>query len=108
MCDQERTSEIRRIKQEVETELLKLPGVTGVDIGYRIVGGAETGELAIRVYVAEKKAPEAVPASERIPETIQDIPTDVIERRFLLHPGQPAQTETDDGIDWTEEKGASP
>jgi hypothetical protein len=99
MCDQERLSEIRRIKQEAEAGLLGLPGVTGVDIGYRIVGGEKTGELAIRVYVAEKKAPEDVPASERIPQAIQDIPTDVIERRFLLHPGQPAETDVNNGSD---------
>ena len=108
MCDQERTSEIRRIKQEIEAALLALPGVTGVDIGHKTIGGEKTSELAIRVYVAEKKAPEEIPASERVPETIEDIPTDVIERRFVLHAGQTAERKTDEGNDLAEEKGASP
>ena len=108
MCDQERKAEIRRIKQEIEAALLALPGVTGVDIGYKMVGGKETGELAIRVYVAEKRVPEAIPADEMVPETVQDVPTDVIERRYVLHAGQPVAEETDEGKDWAEEKGASP
>jgi hypothetical protein len=74
--------EIRRIKTEVEAELLKLPGVTGVDIGYKIIGGEKTGVLAIRVYVAEKKD---VPEEHAVPKQIRGVPTDVIERRFVLH-----------------------
>jgi hypothetical protein len=74
--------EIRRIKTEVEGELLKLPGVTGVDVGYKYVGGKKTNTLAIRVYVEEKKD---VSAEEAVPRQIRGIPTDVIQRRFVLH-----------------------
>jgi hypothetical protein len=108
MSDQERISQIRRIKQEIEAALLEIPGVTGVDIGYKVVGGKETGDLAIRVYVAEKKAPEAIPASERVPESIEDVPTDVIERRYVLHGSQATQLEPEESIDATEGKGADP
>ena len=38
--------EVRRVKEGVEKELLTLPGVTGVDIGKKIVGGEKTDELA--------------------------------------------------------------
>jgi hypothetical protein len=76
--------ELRRVKKEVEAELLKLPGVTGVDIGPKIVDGKETDETAIRVYVAKKKD---VSAENAVPKTIRGVPTDVIERRFVLHPG---------------------
>jgi len=55
--------EIRRIKNEAEAELLKLPGVVGVDVGYKYVGGKKTDVLAIRVYVKEKKD---VPKKEEI------------------------------------------
>jgi hypothetical protein len=97
MSEQERTAEIRRIKKEVEEALLGLPGVTGVDIGYKTVGGVPTDELAIRVYVAEKKPPEEIPADERIPKTIDDVPTDVIQRKYELHAGSMAPAEPDEG-----------
>jgi hypothetical protein len=74
--------EIRQIKSEVEAELLRLPGVTGVDIGFKFVGGKKTNILAIRVYVKEKKT---VPEKEAVPKEVRGVPTDVIERRFVLH-----------------------
>jgi hypothetical protein len=78
----ENLDEIRRIKTEVEAELLKLPGVTGVDVGYKYVGGKKTDTLAIRVYVAEKKD---VSEKDAVPKQIRGVPTDVIQRRFVLH-----------------------
>lgn len=76
--------EIRSIKDRIEGDLLKLPGVTGVDIGEKHVEGRPTGELAIRVLVRSKKAPNTIPATELIPPTIEGVPTDVIERDFQL------------------------
>ncbi len=76
-------NEIRPIKQTVEADLLKREGVTGVDIGYKYVKGKKTDELSIRVYVEKKKD---VPEKKRIPKTIQGVKTDVIERKFILHP----------------------
>jgi hypothetical protein len=75
--------ELRRAKSVAERELLNRPGVTGVDIGYKEVGGSPTNLMAIRVLVNHKRD---VPPPERIPETIEGFPTDVIERRFELHP----------------------
>jgi hypothetical protein len=74
--------EIGRIKDEAERELLKRPGVTGVDVGPKYVGGKETDTLAIRVYVEKKKE---VQGTNAIPKEIQGVPTDVIERKFVLH-----------------------
>ena len=75
--------EIQLIKQSIEADLLKLPGVTGVDVGYKEVGGNKTDILAIRVYVQIKR--KEVPPEEMIPEQIQGVPTDVIQRTFVLH-----------------------
>lgn len=73
--------EIRRIKQEVERDLLKLPNVVGVDIGRKIVNGQKTDVLAIRVLVSVKKdMPEAL----AVPAEIQGVPTDVILRPIEL------------------------
>jgi hypothetical protein len=74
--------DLRRVKEEVEEEFLARPGVTGVDIGYKEVGGQPTDVLAIRVLVAEK---HDVDPAEAIPSEIAGYPTDVIERRFELH-----------------------
>ena len=76
--------EIRHVKTEVEEELLKLPGVTGVDIGYKYIKEKKTDVLALIIYVEKKKD---VPESEAIPKRIHNIPTDIIERRFVLHSG---------------------
>jgi hypothetical protein len=57
----ETLGEIRPIKQDREADL-----------------------LAIWVYVVSR---HDVPAEEQIPTEIEDIPTDVIECRFVPHPG---------------------
>jgi len=74
--------ELVAIKESVEGELLARPGVTGVDVGYKVVGGEQTDEVAIRVHVEEKKAD--VPETERVPEAIDGVVTDVLERRYEL------------------------
>jgi hypothetical protein len=76
-------SKIRPIKQTAEADLLKRKGVTGVDIGKKIVKGQKTDELSIRVYVEKKKD---VAKKEMIPNKIEGIKTDVIERKFVLNP----------------------
>jgi len=76
-------AEIVGIKEGVEAELLKHPGVTAVDVGYKYVGGKKTDEIAIRVNVKEKK--KNVDAADKIPATIQGVKTDVIERVYVLH-----------------------
>ena len=73
---------IQRVKDEAEQELLKIPGVTGVDIGNKYVNGEKTDTIAIRVYVERKRD---VSADVAIPTEIQGIPTDVIERKYVLH-----------------------
>jgi hypothetical protein len=74
--------DIRKIKGEIEGDLLKLPNVRGVDIGYKYINGKKTDILAIRIYVTRKMK---VPEKDMVPKEIEGIPTDVIERRFILH-----------------------
>ncbi len=82
MSDPKSLEEIRRIKERAEADLLRRPGVTGVDIGPKIVNGQDTGQQAIRVYVSNK---HDVPENETIPQEIDGVPTDVIERVYKLH-----------------------
>lgn len=67
---------IIRAKEAVVDELLNRPGVSGVDVGFKYVGGQRTDEVVIRVFVTEKKD---VPEAELIPQTIGGIPTDVLQ-----------------------------
>lgn len=75
--------EIVGIKQGVEQKLLDQPGVTGVDVGFKYVAGKRTDEIAIRLLVGKKK--DDIPADQKLPEQIDGVKTDVIERTFELH-----------------------
>lgn len=76
--------EVLEKKRAIEKDLLRQPGVTGVDVGYKRVKGRETGELAIIVYVREKKN---VPAAQRLPLDFDGIQSDVVEgESFSIEP----------------------
>ena len=67
-------------KLAAAADLLKLPGVTGVGVGYREKNGQVTNEHAIRVYVEHKRPLSEVPAESRIPTEIGGFKIDVIEK----------------------------
>jgi hypothetical protein len=81
-------AEIRPVKEAQEQQIFERAGVTGVDIGYKMVGGKRTEELAIRIYVDKKQPQDALAKGEMIPKTLRGIKTDVIERRFVLQPSR--------------------
>jgi hypothetical protein len=62
------------------------PGVHYVDIGYKYVGGAFTGQLALRMHVRQKEARGRLPAGQLLPATISGLPTDVIQSNRRLEP----------------------
>jgi hypothetical protein len=66
---------------EARRQLLAIPGVVGVGYGYRERAGVLTGELALRVYVREKRPPEHVPPEELVPAEVAGLPTDVLRVR---------------------------
>jgi len=47
---------VRPVKERVEDELMKIPGVVAVDIARKVTDGKITDEMAIVVHVREKKA----------------------------------------------------
>lgn len=67
--------DLLEIKNAHRDRLLSYPNVTGVGIGRKIRDGKDTGVAAIKVYVS-KKVKELEPA-ERIPESLDGVPTDV-------------------------------
>ncbi|HET9649548.1 MAG TPA: hypothetical protein VFP34_15145 [Microlunatus sp.] len=74
--------ELIELKQSVEAEYLGRPGVTGIDVGYKEVGGVRTDEVAIRVHVRQKRTD--VPAAQLVPARIDGAVTDVVERSYEL------------------------
>lgn len=53
--------------------------VHGVGVGCKIVAGERTNEQCVRLYVTQKVAPSLLPPRDRLPESIDGIPTDVVE-----------------------------
>jgi hypothetical protein len=79
-------SEIRQVKELKEKSLFERAGVTGVDIGHKYVGGKRTDETAIRIYVDTKLPDAQVAKGQMVPKKLEGVKTDVIQRKYVLHP----------------------
>lgn len=53
--------------------------VHAVGIGSKIVDGKPTSQQCVRLYVVQKLAPSLLPPRDRLPESVDGIPTDIIE-----------------------------
>lgn len=69
----------QEVKETNEEKILALPNVLGVGIGYKEIGGKETTELCIKVYVEKKLPQNKLSAEEIVAETVDEIKTDVQE-----------------------------
>jgi hypothetical protein len=69
---------IRALKAREQRRLLRIPGVHGVGIGAKVAGGKRTNELALTVFVVEKKPEEQLQPEHLIPKRIDTVRTDVI------------------------------
>lgn len=70
---------IRAAKEKFEKLLMGKAHVIGVGVGKKVVAGEETDEPAVIVFV-EKKLPEPkLKRKDRIPKTLDEVKTDVIE-----------------------------
>lgn len=68
---------LRRVRESSSAEFLRLPGITGVGVGPKIVGGRAISKPAVVVFVARKKPMAEIEPACRIPSEIEGIPTDV-------------------------------
>ena len=66
----------------VRKDWLRRPGVTALDVGFKIKDGQLTDELAIRVHVERKLPAEAVPEYDLFPEQVGRFSVDVIEAAY--------------------------
>ncbi len=76
---EEMVVKIQEIKAAVEEEFLDKANVLGVGIGYKEVGGKETTDLCLQVYVEKKLPQKELVAEALVPETVDGLPTDVVE-----------------------------
>ncbi len=78
----EQMEQATAVLNSVREEWLARDGVTAVDLGFKWSQGLMTGQLAIRVHVAEKLPVAALPEAELFPKTLQGILVDVIEAEY--------------------------
>lgn len=76
--NQEDFDRIKEIKVKVQEEILDLPGVHAVSIGYKRVKGIPTSTPCMIVHVLEKHNARKLKKREIIKNIVQGIPTDVI------------------------------
>ncbi|MGI8771687.1 MAG: trypsin-like serine protease [Acidobacteriaceae bacterium] len=71
--------QILKIKEDVEARLHSLSGVHAVGIGRKVVDGKPTDELAITVFVVDKKPLDQLSSGQVVPAEIDGIKTDVVQ-----------------------------
>ncbi|CCQ90847.1 hypothetical protein NITGR_430014 [Nitrospina gracilis 3/211] len=70
--------DLGEVKNRCKEEILRLPGVHGIAIGFKMKGNALLPTLCIQVYVRHKRPNAEIPREEQIPAEIDGVPTDVI------------------------------
>jgi hypothetical protein len=75
----------RAAKDRAAQRLRRLPNVSGLGVGYKIVAGERTSTVCVRVYVRKKVPETALSTSEVVPKDLNGVPTDVIEDTFKIH-----------------------
>jgi hypothetical protein len=67
------------VKNAHEAELMSMPNVVGVGIGFRQKGGVRADEVALVVMVTQKLSPSLLAPDDAIPAVIDGVPVDVQE-----------------------------
>jgi hypothetical protein len=70
-------------KRRNEARLMRMRNVVAVGIGFKTVGSIPTNELCVVVSVINKLPLIQLPESARIPRTLGDVPTDVVETGII-------------------------
>ena len=72
-----------KVKEAYQNKLMKIPTVVGAGVGEKYVNGIPTGKPAILIFVEKKMTERGIlrkySAKEIIPQSLDSIPTDVIE-----------------------------
>jgi len=80
MSDTQQTiMQVKAVKQKYEAALLEKKNVVGVGVGFETKQGRVTDQIAIVVNVTQKVPKTALNAEDIIPQTLDDVPVDVVE-----------------------------
>lgn len=73
------TARVVEVQDKHEAELLSLPNVVGVAASLKVSGGKPTKIWSLAVLVESKEPTSKLKKSEQVPETLDGVPTDVVE-----------------------------
>jgi hypothetical protein len=71
--------QVAQVKEQAKGELLSLPNVVGVGVGYKTVGEVRTGEMSIVVMVRRKLPVAALPPEALAPKKVGEVNVDVMQ-----------------------------
>jgi hypothetical protein len=69
---------VRSVLQESRRQLWSRAHVVATGVGYKVTQGRKTNALAIVCSVTEKVSPQELPQRDRVPSTLDGVPTDVV------------------------------
>ena len=72
-------SQLQQAYQKAFKAYIGRNDVTGIDVGYKYVGGQRTDDIAVRIHVREKIPKTALEAAEVFPPEIDGVPVDIIQ-----------------------------
>ncbi|NIM96177.1 MAG: hypothetical protein GTO18_20965 [Anaerolineales bacterium] len=72
-------AEAKYVKGVHTTDILKMPNVVGLGVSYKMRRGEWSDQLGIAVMVRQKLPLAALPASDRVPKSLDGVQTDVVE-----------------------------
>ena len=75
----EERKKLKEVQKRHFEDLLKKPNVTAVDIDYKRVEGKEIDQLAIVIWVREKKPESQLNKDQILPQKLDDCVVDVVE-----------------------------
>lgn len=71
--------QIQQVLDSHRDQLMRMPNVVGVGIGFREVAGERTKQLAIVVFVSKKLPQTAIAPADLLPKDLAGVPVDVRE-----------------------------
>ncbi|MCX4554845.1 hypothetical protein OHA02_01330 [Streptomyces phaeochromogenes] len=83
------------LKERAATQLMRIPGVTGVGLGGRERAGRPTGEIVLKVFVRRKQPLAELTPGETLPPQFEGIGVDVSELTIAAPEATPAPDDTD-------------
>jgi hypothetical protein len=75
----QQSGRVAEVQEKHETSLLAMDNVVGVAPSLKLTKGAPTRQWSLTVLVEKKVPLSEVPASSRVPATLDGVPTDVVE-----------------------------